>query len=218
VIIDPNIVSGADLDARGYYSFVSDTAIVKLEEEKAILNQKMDSLKSKIDQLTKKAGDAMSYLQSSSRDADILKSKIAGTYGRSVYDAASVAQFTHELEGIKAEQKIKTDIWESANREISSTQYEQRNIGVKINEIDNEISILNKHTTTDPVTNNDSTVYDSGSDISSDPVVDLMVETQPVEPIGLVSQIGAKFGLSKNQTYMAFGAVAILGVVLITKK
>lgn len=224
-MVNPNMVSGA-----GYHGYVSSDVLVRLNEQKAEIQGRIDALMSDSQMYSQKSGNAMAEIQSLQPSIDVLKAKIAGTYGKFTFATPEDRQKAEfELSTAIARQNELGKIWEDSNVMAGNSQGKAREIGVtELAKVENEIAVITKNTSTDPNTQtvaDDSAVVVSsgggGGSSGSEEEMTEIIETSaqaPVMATDFLSKISAKIGITKNQLLFAGAGLVAVYVIIKTQK
>lgn len=205
-MVDPNVVSGSDFDERLYLNYDhDDPTLVKLEEEivlqKGIVDGYESALKEKQDEYNI-ALNTLSPINKELNDGYALRN--SGT----VTDPQQKADLDIRI----LELQQKKDYYRAR---ISSLNGELSQLNSKVGATKGMVTGLIQEfeeKTGQPYTGTNPFV--EKKEVANEIVESLAAETKK----GIIEQIGDKVGLSKTQTIFALGGIAVLGIVLITKK
>jgi hypothetical protein len=210
VEIDPNVVSGSDLDGRNFQT-KSFHGYNEQEGSEAVENtgSEAEALLKRIEEAQKVVAAAKieKAAQEDVRDIALSTMKPITSELYKAYDTRNKGTVTDPTEKAALDVRI-------AYLQQAKAQYRA--------DWSNANGAISKASTL--ISANESMVFGlkkqyetlTGSKVDADPIEVLDGVEVPKE--GIIKQIGDKLGLTKNQTYMGIGAIAILGVALIVKK
>jgi hypothetical protein len=233
-MVNPNVVSGSDYrNNMNYHGYVSSDVLVRLNEQKTEIQGRIDGLMSESAMYSQKSGNAMAEIQSLQAGIDVLKAKIAGTYGKFTFATPEDRQKAEfELSTAIARQNELGKIWEDSNVMAGNSQGKAREIGVtELAKVENEIAVITKNTTAETVADDSAVVVGSGgggwssgggsSSGGSEEGMTEIVETAAAVPVlanDFLSKISAKIGITKNQLIFAGAGLVAVYVIIKTQK
>ena len=219
-VVNPNVVSGADLDSGmvNYYNYVADSEIEEAQEDLEAAQLAFEEAKKAVQTAGRIYGQTMGALQYKSKRLTLLNAIKAGTAKGTSYDGQNAAGIDAEIMQLKAFIADNSPLLRQYNEDVQRASYEAKTTHqevIKAKEILDELTQRQVDEGKPPVENNISNVVEEAKEtVSESPAVEIPKEVKK----DLINTIAGKIGISRNQTIFALGGAAVLGIVLLTKK